>query len=836
MGAKDGTIGGPRVKPHLRRFPWFVRVSTDEPPGSVTDCVRMGVLRIRVRWSSLWRHRVPVAVVVWLALYVGWQVSGWPSSDRAVIGDVLFYPVDILAVIAAWGAARRCRSRPRLRLGWLLLGATFATYLAGDVAWTIYELAGAPPYPSVADVFYLAFYPLMLWALLMFGTTRSDAAERMRAGVDLAVVGIAGAMLVVYVVLGPTIVQSASDPVQTAISIAYPVGDVVLLFGLGLVLMRRCDRSSVRALQLLGVGLCFFVAGDLIYGYLTLHSTYHGGEAVDLLWMLSLAAFALAAVAQREPDASQPTISASARRAAWAPYIAVAACFGLLLAAHGHDRLLPDLALLIGSILVAGLVSVRQFLVQRDLLRTQTHVAHQASHDALTGLPNRAAALARAEELLARHQPQNMIAALAVDIDNFKDVNDTFGHRVGDELLRLIGSRLSRVVRDSDMVARLGADEFIVVLDLAAHGHEPELIADRICRAVQEPIRLDEAGGRRLSLTASVGLAGDSSGRSEDMLRDAELALHEAKASGKGQWIALGTELQRAIEDRHALQLDLKEALACEQFVLEYQPIFDLRTLEIVGSEALIRWHHPGRGTVPPDRFIGLAEESGLIVPIGRWVLDTACRQAIEWQGDRRPVSIWVNVSARQLDETSFVEDVASALSDSGLWPAALTIEITETTLMRDPISAARRLREIKELGARVAIDDFGAGHSSLAYLRQLPADIVKIDRAFVAGMTSSDSAAALTHTLVQLGKTLGLDVVGEGIEQWDQLEQLQREQCELGQGFLLARPAAPEVISELLSSKQPLQRNQRAPRPPDPAGQLTLSRPTRRRPAHPHR
>ena len=801
----------------LRALPAVVRGTTDEPPGSATDRIRMGVLRTGVRWPSPWRHRVPVAVVVWLALYVVWQVSGWPASGRAVTSDVLFYPVDVLAVIAAWGAAQRCRSRPRLRRGWLLLAATFATYLAGDVAWTIYEVAGAAPYPSVADAFYLAFYPLMLWALLSFGATRSDAAERMRAGVDLAVVGIAGAMLVVYVVLGPTIVQSASNRVQTAISIAYPVGDVVLLFGLALVLMRRCDRSSVRALQLLGVGLCFFVAADLIYGYLTLHSSYHSGGTVDLLWMLSIAAFALAAGAQREPEAAQATIPVSSRRAAWTPYLAVAACFGLLLAAHRHDRLLPDLALLIGSILVAGLVSIRQFLVQRDLLRTETHVAHQASHDALTGLPNRAAALARVEELLASHEPQDTIAALAVDIDDFKDVNDTFGHRVGDELLRLTASRLTRVVRDSDMVARLGADEFIVLLDLAAHGREPELVAERICRALQQPIQLREAGGRRLSLTASVGLAGGACGRSEDMLRDAELALHEAKASGKGQWIALGTELQRAIEDRHALALDLKEALACEQFVLEYQPIFDLRTLQIVGTEALIRWHHPGRGVVPPDSFITLAEESGLIVPIGRWVLETACRQAAEWQRDRRPVSIWVNVSARQLDETSFVEDIASALSDSGLWAAALTLEITETTLMRDPISAARRLKEIKELGARVAIDDFGAGHSSLAYLRQLPVDIVKIDRAFVAGMTNSDSAAALTHTLVQLGKTLGLHAVGEGIEQSDQLEQLQREQCELGQGFLLARPAVPEVISELLSSEQPLRRNVRSARPPRP-------------------
>ena len=766
----------------------------------------MGASRSQVDRRPLWRLPVVALSVALLILYGCWQLSGWPRGDRAIVGDVFFYPIDFMAVVTAWGASRRCRARPRLRLAWRLLAVSFAAYLAGDMIWTVYEAIGSAPYPSVGDIFYLAFYPFMLWGLLLFGARRHGVADRVRTSLDLAVVAIAGLMLVVYVVLGPTIVQSGPDPMQTAISIAYPVGDVVLLVGLASVLLRSCERSSVRALALMGGGLCFFVAGDLVYGWLTLNSNYAGGGPADWLYMISITLFALAGAMQRAPDpGSAEDIAKPGNRAVWTPSVAVAVCFGLLLVAHSDDRLLPDLALLIASIIVATLVSVRQFLAQRDLIRTRGHVAHQASHDALTGLPNRAVAIGRVHEMVARAQADSTIAALSIDIDDFKHVNERFGHAAGDEMLRVIATRLTSIVRDSDLVARLGGDEFIVLIDVAAHVHEPELVAERICKTLAQPIQLGPAPSRTLSLTASIGIAVGDHGRPDEILRDADLALQEAKASGKGRWVALGTELQHAIQERHAIQLELKDAVRDRQLFLVYQPILDLRSLQIVGVEALLRWRHPVRGIVPPDRFITLAEDTGQIVEIGRWVVQTACQQAAAWQRDRRPVGIWVNVSARQLEDDEFVQEVADALRDTGLWPAALTLEITETTLMRDPASAAVRLHQIKALGARVAVDDFGAGHSSLLYLRQFPADVVKIDRSFISGMAASERTVVLTHTLVQLGKTLRLQTLGEGIEDWSQLERLQHEQCDLGQGFLFARPAEAEVIGELLVSDKAL-------------------------------
>ena len=291
------------------------------------------------------RRWVPMAagISALLVVYACWQVFRWPPGHRELIGDVFFYPVDIAAVVAAVAASRRCVDQPRLRSAWRLLALAFASYLAGDVAWTVYELVGSKPYPSAADGFYLLFYPLLLWGVLRFPASRLNVSERLRLGLDLAIVAIGGTAVVIYVVLGATIVQSGPDPLQTGISIAYPVGDMVLLVGLGSVLLRRRAASSTSALWFLAAGLLFFITADLVYGWITLYSTYHGGDPVDSLYMISIALFAVAGAAQTPPEPSTEAQAQDARRqASWAPYIAVAVGFGLLLFNERHLRLLPD--------------------------------------------------------------------------------------------------------------------------------------------------------------------------------------------------------------------------------------------------------------------------------------------------------------------------------------------------------------------------------------------------------------------------------------------------------------------------------------------------------------
>jgi diguanylate cyclase (GGDEF)-like protein len=432
-----------------------------------------------------------------------------------------------------------------------------------------------------------------------------------------------------------------------------------------------------------------------------------------------------------------------------------------------------------------------------------TQLRHQAMHDALTGLPNRVLAIDRAEQMLARaRRAEQPIAVLYIDVDGFKHINDTFGHAVGDTFLRAVAARLETVVRAGDTAARLAGDEFVVLLEASTLDVGPELVAQRLLDVLREPYDLTDEIGRELSVTASIGVAYGRHETAEELLADADVALYAAKEAGRNQYVAYESGMQTAAQDRITLEMDLTDALAAEELFLVYQPTFDLKSERTTGVEALLRWRHATRGVIAPDVFIPIAEHSGLILPIGRWVLHTATLQAAAWRAQGHELSISVNVSGRQLDHDELVDDVRSALAESGLEPSALTVEITETALMKDPEATARRLTAIKALGVRVAVDDFGTGYSSLAYLRQFPVDTLKIDRAFVQGIASSKESAALIKTLIELGKSLNLETLGEGIEDLAQLEHLQRANCDSGQGFLYARPLEAHALTEFLGSR----------------------------------
>jgi diguanylate cyclase (GGDEF)-like protein len=428
-------------------------------------------------------------------------------------------------------------------------------------------------------------------------------------------------------------------------------------------------------------------------------------------------------------------------------------------------------------------------LAEEELERRQEELAFMATHDALTGLPNRTLLVDRLEQMLLRaRRSKTPVAALFIDLDNFKAINDTLGHSAGDELLQAVGARLDGVVRDVDALGRLGGDEFVVLAGDMSLMTGPELVAERVLDALKQPVRLGDEQ-TPVTVTASIGIAmGDRSSAGE-LLRDADIAMYRAKWGGRNRYVVFECGMQEAVKSRMELEMDLRAALENDEFFLAFQPTFNLVDMSPTGLEALIRWDSPTRGVVQPDDFIPLLEETGLIVEIGRWVLQRACAQAAAWRDAGHPVGIAVNVSARQLDSDGIVADVREALGDSGLAPDALTLEITETTLMRDADDTVRRLKEIKVLGVRVAIDDFGTGYSSLAHLRQFPVDALKIDRSFVTGLADSVEGESLLHTLVQLGKALSIETIAEGIEQPNELSLLREEHCDGGQGFLFARP-----------------------------------------------
>jgi diguanylate cyclase (GGDEF)-like protein len=409
-----------------------------------------------------------------------------------------------------------------------------------------------------------------------------------------------------------------------------------------------------------------------------------------------------------------------------------------------------------------------------ELARREEELAFLATHDALTGLPNRTLILDRVEQMLARsRRSQTPVAALFIDLDNFKSINDTLGHGVGDELLRAVAARLKGVVRDADALGRLGGDEFVVVSEELSLAAGPELVAERLLEALQHPFMLGADKETRLTVTASIGIAAADHTSAEEILRNADIAMYRAKWDGKNRYIAFESGMQDTLQNRMELEMDLREALENDEFLLNYQPTIDLRDMSPTGVEALIRWKHPVRGIVQPDDFIPLLEETGLITEVGKWVLQEACSQAAAWRADGYSIGIAVNVSGRQLDSDQLVADVEGALAHSGLDSQALTIEITETTLMRNVEETARRLAQVKALGVRIAIDDFGTGYSSIAHLQRFPVDALKIDRSFISGMRDNLEGETLIQTLVQLGKALSIETFAEGIEQPQELSVL---------------------------------------------------------------
>jgi diguanylate cyclase (GGDEF)-like protein len=425
-----------------------------------------------------------------------------------------------------------------------------------------------------------------------------------------------------------------------------------------------------------------------------------------------------------------------------------------------------------------------------ELARREEELAFLATHDALTGLPNRTLILDRVEQMLARSaRSQTPVAALFVDLDNFKSINDTLGHGIGDELLRAVTARLDGVTRDADALGRLGGDEFVVISEELSLSVGPELIAERLLDALKLPFNLGVDGATRVTVTASIGIAVGDRISPEELLRDADIAMYRAKWDGRNRYVVFETGMQDTIQNRMELEMDLREALENDEFFLAYQPTIDLSNMSPTGVEALIRWKHPVRGIVQPDDFVPLLEETGMIIEIGKWVLEEACSQGAAWHQAGYPIGMAVNVSGRQLDTDQLIGEIEGALSHSGLDPAALTIEITETTLMRNAEETARRLTEIKQLGVRIAIDDFGTGYSSLAHLQRFPVDALKIDRSFISGLRHNQEGETLVRTLVQLGKALSIETFAEGIEQQQELSLLRDEDCDSGQGFLFARP-----------------------------------------------
>jgi diguanylate cyclase (GGDEF)-like protein len=445
----------------------------------------------------------------------------------------------------------------------------------------------------------------------------------------------------------------------------------------------------------------------------------------------------------------------------------------------------------------------------KERKRAERQLAHQALHDGLTGLPNRSLLLDRVEHALERsNRNSSLVAVLFLDIDNFKLINDSLGHHVGDQLLTRVAARLGTVVRRADTaarlggetVARLGGDEFVVLCEDLEGEQDAIRIAERVRAELAAPLLLDDS---ELSITASIGIAvtcGD--GASPDsLIRDADVAMYRAKERGRDRYELFDEGMRARVLRRLQVENDLRRAIERDELRVFYQPIVSLPSGDVVGVETLVRWQHPEQGLIPPVEFIPLAEESGLIVTIGRWVLEEACRQSAHWQEahpDWPPLKVSVNVSARQLGG-ELAETVAAVLEATGADPDRLALEITESLLMGHTDATMDLLRSLRELGVQVALDDFGTGYSSLSYLQRFPLDVLKLDRSFVSRLDSEASDLKIVAATIDMAQALDMRVIAEGVETPEQLGHLCALDCDFAQGYYFARPQPAAAITELL-------------------------------------
>ena len=741
--------------------------------------------------------RRAVLVVLWglLALYVAGLVLHGPAFEPLVDGWLgsLTTVLPALVLLSVRPGTQGARAEVRL------LGAGAAAWSVGGMIVVIASARGwTLPMPSGSDAAFLCFPPLA-FASIGLGVRRT--AGRLQGSVWLdSVLGGLGAATALAVLLGPVLAQASGRPLATAVVLAYPLSDLLLVAAVVAVAALHGLRPGAAWLWLMS-GLLLFAAADVVYALRTATDSYALGTPLDGLWSLALTVLATGAVAAEpaspRPQHERPT--RQDRRAALA-VPALATTTGLVVLVTATRWNVPTAAVVLATATLLAAAG-RTHLAFRQVLRLH-ELGEQARTDSLTGLGNRRALTEHLEPLLSCPDADDL-AVLFLDLDRFKEINDALGHHVGDQLLRQVGPRLSAVLRPEDLLVRLGGDEFAVVLSsLPVGGADP--VARRLLERLAEPFVLD---GVPLRVGASLGVAlcpqhtRDLTG----LLQCADVAMYDAKRRGGGiahYDAAQDQHSRQRLQTINELRTTLEDTSGAAQLVLHYQPQLDVRSGAVVGLEALVRWQHPTRGLLTPETFLPLVEQTGLMSRLTLVVLRQAVRQCQQWRLDGWDLTVSVNLSASSLLEHDLPEQVAWLLASGGLPTHALTLEITESTIMTDPQQAQLTLQRLRELGVGLSIDDYGTGYCSLSYLQNLPVNELKLDRAFLADLPHARNAAIVRST-IELAHALDLRLVAEGIEDADTLALLDSYGCDTAQGYYLGRPCDAAATTTWLRQRR---------------------------------
>jgi diguanylate cyclase len=718
---------------------------------------------------------VTAALGVLFATGVGPRPDGeaWPVVYDVVLYNLVYGGAAVVCLLAA-------RRNRRERLAWTSLAAAIALTTAGNL---VYTLVIAPmaeePYPSLSDFLYLAYFlPLYL---TLIGLIRTRVA-RFHASMWLdGLIGALGASAVaVALLLGPALEVTEGDRAAVLTNLAYPTGDVVLLallVAVSAILGVRRDRT----LLLFGAGIVANLAGDIIYLDLATQGIYLEGGPLDLTWLVAVLLMALAAHLSEDRAEKAPENARVGWRVLAVPLICNLASL-LVLAVGWGDSVNPWAGWCAVGCVLAALA--RTAVTFREV-RAFNEVRLEARTDELTGLPNRRALFEHSDAVVTGATARTPAALLLLDLDGFKEVNDGLGHHAGDELLRQIGPRMRGALRSGDLLTRLGGDEFAVLLREAGLDEAHDL-ATRLRELILKPFTVE---GVRLHVGVSIGVATAPvpAATVQELLRCADVAMYAAKSSREGVHVYV-PEPDGGTGDRLRTMEELRVALTDDQLEVHLQPQVRPGDGEVVGAEALVRWQHPTRGLLSPAHLLPAAEQAGLLRPLTDAVLELSLAAAARWWPDR-PVPVSVNLSAANVTDLDLPGKVAQALIRHGLPPQALTLELVEDTLMTDPERGRTVLGDLRSLGVRTSIDDYGTGYSSLAYLRSLPADELKLDRSLTADVVADRRAAVIVKHTVALAHDLGLDLVAEGVEDVETAGVLADLGCDVLQGYLLARP-----------------------------------------------